>query len=99
LSREIVKHLNMIEEKTLESLAWTADSPLWILLKQSNSATAPGFAEVSSGSSSISFMNSPAPKSELYSSVEFVSNKCSAKRQLTFNGGSDDAMPQGLSFD
>jgi len=29
LSREVVKHLNQIEEKILESLAWQSDSPLW----------------------------------------------------------------------
>uniref|UniRef100_A0A0N5CHG1 Retinoblastoma family protein n=1 Tax=Strongyloides papillosus TaxID=174720 RepID=A0A0N5CHG1_STREA len=29
LAREFVKHLNMIEEKILEELAWTADSPIW----------------------------------------------------------------------
>lgn len=29
LSRDVVKHLNEIEEKILESLAWRSDSPLW----------------------------------------------------------------------
>ncbi|KAM6937382.1 retinoblastoma-like protein 2 [Xenentodon cancila] len=29
LSREVVKHLNQVEEQVLESLAWTSDSPLW----------------------------------------------------------------------
>ncbi|CAL1676613.1 unnamed protein product [Lasius platythorax] len=29
LSRDVVKHLNQIEEKILESLAWRSDSPLW----------------------------------------------------------------------
>ncbi|XP_012540035.1 retinoblastoma-like protein 1 isoform X4 [Monomorium pharaonis] len=29
LSRDVVKHLNHIEEKILESLAWQSDSPLW----------------------------------------------------------------------
>ncbi|KAG5334361.1 RBL1 protein, partial [Acromyrmex charruanus] len=29
LSRDVVKHLNHIEEKILESLAWKSDSPLW----------------------------------------------------------------------
>lgn len=29
LSRDVVKHLNHIEEKILESLAWHSDSPLW----------------------------------------------------------------------
>ncbi|CEF65748.1 Retinoblastoma family protein [Strongyloides ratti] len=29
LAREFVKHLNIIEEKILEELAWTKDSPIW----------------------------------------------------------------------
>lgn len=29
LSRDVVKHLNTIEEKILDSLAWKRDSPLW----------------------------------------------------------------------
>ncbi|KAG9475232.1 retinoblastoma-like protein 2 isoform X2 [Eleutherodactylus coqui] len=29
LCREVVKHLNHIEEQILESMAWTRDSPLW----------------------------------------------------------------------
>ncbi|XP_026741759.1 retinoblastoma-like protein 2 [Trichoplusia ni] len=29
LSRDVIKHLNAVEEEVLESLAWTSDSPLW----------------------------------------------------------------------
>ncbi|XP_047519291.1 retinoblastoma-like protein 1 [Pieris napi] len=29
LSRDVIKHLNAVEEQVLESLVWTADSPLW----------------------------------------------------------------------
>jgi hypothetical protein len=29
LSRDMVKHLNRCEERVLEELAWTSDSPLW----------------------------------------------------------------------
>lgn len=29
LFREVVKHLNQVEEQVLESLAWTGGSPLW----------------------------------------------------------------------
>lgn len=29
LSRDMVKHLNQIEEQVLESQAWSADSALW----------------------------------------------------------------------
>ncbi|XP_068996098.1 retinoblastoma-like protein 2 isoform X2 [Embiotoca jacksoni] len=33
LFREVVKHLNQVEEQVLESLAWTRDSPLWDSLR------------------------------------------------------------------
>ncbi|XP_038138136.1 retinoblastoma-like protein 2 isoform X2 [Cyprinodon tularosa] len=33
LSREVVKHLNQVEEQVLESLAWTSGSPLWQSLR------------------------------------------------------------------
>ncbi|XP_062300088.1 LOW QUALITY PROTEIN: retinoblastoma-like protein 1 [Scomber scombrus] len=33
LSRDMVKHLNLIEEQVLESRAWTADSSLWSALQ------------------------------------------------------------------
>uniref|UniRef100_A0A3Q3WZQ2 Uncharacterized protein n=1 Tax=Mola mola TaxID=94237 RepID=A0A3Q3WZQ2_MOLML len=35
LFREVVKHLNQVEEQVLESLAWTSDSPLWESLRAS----------------------------------------------------------------
>ncbi|KFU91295.1 Retinoblastoma-like 1, partial [Chaetura pelagica] len=37
LSRDMVKHLNSIEEQILESLAWTRDSALWVALQASES--------------------------------------------------------------
>ena len=33
LSRDVVKHLNHMEEQILESMAWRYDSPLWESLK------------------------------------------------------------------
>uniref|UniRef100_A0A8C1AQV5 Retinoblastoma-like 1 (p107) n=1 Tax=Cyprinus carpio carpio TaxID=630221 RepID=A0A8C1AQV5_CYPCA len=36
LSRDMVKHLNSIEEQVLESKAWTKDSALWTALSNSN---------------------------------------------------------------
>lgn len=33
LFREVVKHLNQVEEQVLESLAWSSDSPLWERLR------------------------------------------------------------------
>nr|CAD7428543.1 unnamed protein product [Timema monikensis] len=35
LSRDMVKHLNLIEEQILEALAWRSDSPLWESIKSS----------------------------------------------------------------
>uniref|UniRef100_T1J484 Retinoblastoma-like protein 1 n=1 Tax=Strigamia maritima TaxID=126957 RepID=T1J484_STRMM len=35
LSRDVVKHLNLIEEQILENLAWKNDSPLWEKIKES----------------------------------------------------------------
>lgn len=45
LSRDMVKHLNVIEEQVLESRAWTKDSVLWEALNNNNSKV-PTVAEV-----------------------------------------------------
>lgn len=36
LSRDMVKHLNMLEERVLDSMSWTSDSPLWKTIEESN---------------------------------------------------------------
>ncbi|KAL3858951.1 hypothetical protein ACJMK2_009197 [Sinanodonta woodiana] len=36
LSRDVVKHLNHIEESILENFAWRSDSPLWDAIKEKN---------------------------------------------------------------
>ncbi|XP_073953586.1 LOW QUALITY PROTEIN: retinoblastoma-like protein 1 [Choristoneura fumiferana] len=36
LSRDLIKHLNAVEEEVLESLVWTSDSPLWERLEQTD---------------------------------------------------------------
>lgn len=46
LSRDVVKHLNHIEECILESLAWKNDSPIWEAIKAQNREI-PTSAEVS----------------------------------------------------
>ncbi|CAH1277584.1 RBL1 [Branchiostoma lanceolatum] len=38
LSRDVVKHLNFIEEQILESLAWKSESPLWEAMKLNENA-------------------------------------------------------------
>uniref|UniRef100_A0A672Q4Z5 Retinoblastoma-like protein 1 n=1 Tax=Sinocyclocheilus grahami TaxID=75366 RepID=A0A672Q4Z5_SINGR len=40
LSRDMVKHLNSIEEQVLESKAWTRDSALWTALNNANNKVA-----------------------------------------------------------
>ncbi|MEE6512107.1 hypothetical protein FKM82_019041 [Ascaphus truei] len=65
LGREVVKHLNHIEEQILESMAWKRDSPLWDRIKE-NDGKVPTCEEVMppqyfqrSGSNSAS--GSPTP--------------------------------------
>lgn len=52
LSRDVVKHLNCIEEKILESLAWKKNSPLWQAIESTEGGipsceevSLPGFAD------------------------------------------------------
>lgn len=46
LSRDMVKHLNQIEEQILESKAWSADSALWSVLQDAGNKV-PTVEEVS----------------------------------------------------
>ncbi|XP_056292900.1 retinoblastoma-like protein 1 isoform X2 [Pseudoliparis swirei] len=50
LSRDMVKHLNLIEEQVLESRAWSADSALWSALQAAGSRV-PTVEEVNFSSS------------------------------------------------
>ncbi|XP_054639632.1 retinoblastoma-like protein 1 [Dunckerocampus dactyliophorus] len=50
LSRDMVKHLNQIEEQVLESRAWTSDSALWSALRAAGN-TVPTVEEVNFPSS------------------------------------------------
>ena len=50
LSRDMVKHLNSIEEQVLESRAWSRDSVLWEVLKTANNKV-PSVEEVVMGHS------------------------------------------------
>lgn len=96
LSRDIVKHLNTIEEKILDCLAWTKDSPLWILLSKTPSPT---YAEVSldlfnqdGGENTAPFMKSPVIRSDsnnLMNAVYTGFSESNVKRQLFTNGNAD----------
>lgn len=46
LPRDVVKHLNQIEERILEALAWQKDSPLWQAIESTNGGV-PSCEEVS----------------------------------------------------
>lgn len=48
LNRELIKHLNLIEETCLESLAWQKSSPVWNLIKTEPSPL-PTWSEVKVG--------------------------------------------------
>uniref|UniRef100_A0A8C2CA54 Retinoblastoma-like protein 2 n=1 Tax=Cyprinus carpio TaxID=7962 RepID=A0A8C2CA54_CYPCA len=49
LFREVVKHLNHVEEQVLESLAWKGNSPLWESIREAKNCV-PACQEESSGS-------------------------------------------------
>ncbi|XP_022184839.2 retinoblastoma-like protein 1 [Nilaparvata lugens] len=69
LSRDMVKHLNMVEEQILESLAWKNSSPLWEILAKTNQPV-PSCEDVSLPSQlqdhmkTSSSQNGTAPKSD-----------------------------------
>lgn len=52
LSRDMVKHLNQIEEQVLESQAWSSDSALWSALQAAGSLV-PTVEEVRRGASRL----------------------------------------------
>lgn len=39
LSRDLIRHMNTIETKILESFAWKSNSPIWSLLKNESVPT------------------------------------------------------------
>ncbi|XP_028285723.1 retinoblastoma-like protein 2 isoform X2 [Parambassis ranga] len=67
LFREVVKHLNQVEEQVLESLAWTSNSPLWESLRRAKDhvptcqeVMPPQYLEQNNESSSGSVPHTPA---------------------------------------
>lgn len=61
LSRDMVKHLNSIEEQVLESRAWTADSALWSALEAAGNKV-PSVEEVSVGAEPTAVKVPVSPK-------------------------------------
>lgn len=86
LSIEVVKHLNTIEEKILEQLAWTSDSPVWNILSKTRAPTclevSLNFYNIHSLENASSVINSPVVKSYRQHSVNSFSNADLPKRQL-----------------
>jgi hypothetical protein len=106
LSRDVVKHLNSVEEKILECLAWKSDSPLWEIIKINGPVRTyvPSCAEVSLSSNSNtapSVFNSPIShfkkQQEIQSNSSSITErfsspfKTTAKRQLFSSGKSESA--------
>lgn len=67
LFREVVKHLNQVEEQVLESLAWSSDSPLWESLRGAKEQV-PACQQVR-GSAHTSTVTTPHKKTHLSASV------------------------------
>uniref|UniRef100_A0A7N8XGD4 Retinoblastoma-like 1 (p107) n=1 Tax=Mastacembelus armatus TaxID=205130 RepID=A0A7N8XGD4_9TELE len=86
LSRDMVKHLNSIEEQVLESRAWTTDSVLWSALQAAGNKV-PTVEEVSSASGSTSAGQSHLPLVALSPIIhprikEFRSGLGSARKEV-----------------
>lgn len=100
LSRNLVKHLNVVEEKILESMAWTRDSPLWHYLEKIEAPTCEQVSlnihdDNSSGHSSALITDSPAFKPN--SSSLLLGNKQLPKRQLFGSDSSEVKQEEGDS--
>lgn len=91
ISRDVVKHLNQIEEQVLESRAWSRDSALWAALQAAGSQV-PTVEEVSSQGWSPNNQHSvPSPKVvfilnalQFYLHIESILKM--GRRELTING-------------
>ena len=55
LSRDMVKHLNQIEEQVLESRAWSADSAFWVALQAADNKV-PTVEEVNAHTHTVKFV-------------------------------------------
>ncbi|XP_037823017.1 retinoblastoma family protein [Lucilia sericata] len=65
LNRELIKHLNLIEETCLESLAWQKCSPLWELIKKEPTPL-PTWSEVKVGNIDSSEPQLQSPMNSAY---------------------------------
>ncbi|GFY72547.1 retinoblastoma-like protein 1 [Trichonephila inaurata madagascariensis] len=88
LSRDVVKHLNHIEEQILESMAWKTESPLWTAIETSG-LNVPSCEDVS--------LPHP-PNSNFHHSSQLVSSPLAhpAVRRVT-NERKNPQSPVGLS--
>ncbi|KAJ0174200.1 hypothetical protein K1T71_010346 [Dendrolimus kikuchii] len=82
LSRDVIKHLNAVEEEVLESLVWTSDSPLW---EQLNKTSVPASTEVYVQDSLYGRRNNNGLQSPVSTAIERILTPIAAdqaKKQL-----------------
>ncbi|KAK3557136.1 hypothetical protein QTP70_024724 [Hemibagrus guttatus] len=100
LSRDMVKHLNVIEEQVLESRAWTKDSVLWEALENANFKV-PTVAEVNFPSSLDSGRNSSSggpAHLPLVALSPIMHPRLREVRTGIGSGGRKDAPPSPISL-
>uniref|UniRef100_A0A0K0CXZ8 RB_A domain-containing protein n=1 Tax=Angiostrongylus cantonensis TaxID=6313 RepID=A0A0K0CXZ8_ANGCA len=70
LTRDMVRHLNKVEERVLEELAWSRDSPLWTLLNRKPDSV-PSCDEAWGNAKNVSAISSPSKR------IRFDVDRCS----------------------
>ncbi|XP_074598493.1 retinoblastoma-like protein 1 isoform X2 [Brevipalpus obovatus] len=95
LSRDIVKHLNNVEEQVLESMAWKSDSVLWDMIK--SNGTVPSCQDVTlSVSTGDNVFMSPNPVRKVEDRAFVSPGFINARRRLfdPVNDNSSQQQPQ-----
>ncbi|KAL9885250.1 retinoblastoma-family protein isoform 2-T2 [Glossina fuscipes fuscipes] len=86
LNRELIKHLNLIEETCLESLVWQKCSPVWELIKKEH-ATLPTWCEVKVGHVDNNELQLQSPMHSAYETFNSssIANVSDSVRKNLFN--------------
>ncbi|XP_023954413.2 retinoblastoma-like protein 1 [Bicyclus anynana] len=83
LSRDVIKHLNAVEEQVLESLVWTSDSPLW---EQLTKTPVPASTDVHINESPNSRRNISGIQSPVSAAINtFISPMADQAKKQLFN--------------
>uniref|UniRef100_A0A915AVX8 Retinoblastoma-like protein 1 n=1 Tax=Parascaris univalens TaxID=6257 RepID=A0A915AVX8_PARUN len=86
LSREMVKHLNKIEERVLEELAWSVDSPLWqTLARRADGVPSSQSVSLNSMEAYSARTQSTYGLSQRYTLSPVKLSSAAAKRRLEFD--------------